>query len=148
MKKLILAMTVMLTISLTSGYANKKEEINKQVEASFTKDFASAQNVAWQQQKQYVKATFTLNGVVMSAYYSEDGKLQAVSRNVVSDHLPVLLLIKLKKNYSNFWISDLMEMTSEDQTAWYIKLENAEEILILKSGIYNHWTTYKKIKKE
>jgi hypothetical protein len=148
MKKLILAMTVMLTIGLTSVYANKKEEINKEVAASFSKDFPSAQNVMWNQQQQYEEATFTLNGQVMFAYYSEDGKLQAVSRNVLSDHLPVLLLVNLKKIYSNYWISDLMERTSENQTAWYIKLENAYESLILKSGEYNQWNVYKRIKKE
>src|SRR5258706_3836836 len=108
MKKLILAMTIILTIGSTSVYANKKEKINKQVAASFSKDFASAQNVVWQQQKQYAKASFTLNGQVMFARYTEDGKLQAVWRNVLSDHLPILLLAKLKRNYSNYWISDLM----------------------------------------
>jgi hypothetical protein len=148
MKKLILAMTVMLTTGLTGVYANKKEEINKQVAASFSKDFAGAQNVVWQQQKQYAKASFTLNGQVMFARYTEDGKLQAVWRNVLSDHLPILLLAKLKRNYSNYWISDLMEMTSEDQTFWYIKLESADETFILKSGIYNQWDVYKRIKKE
>ena len=148
MKKLILTMTIMFTIGLTSVYADKKVEINKQVAASFSKDFASARNVIWQQQNQYVKATFILNGQVMFAYYTEDGKLQAVSRNVLSDHLPVLLLIKLKKNYSDYWISDLLEWTSEDQTAWYIRLESADKALILKSGIYNQWHVYKKIEKE
>ena len=137
MKKLILVIMVMLTTGSISIYANKKEEINKQVAASFSKDFAGAQNVVWERQKQYLKASFILNSQVMFAYYTEDGKLQTVSRNVLSDHLPIPLLIKLKKNYSNYWISDLTEMTSEDQTAWYIRLESANETIILKSGVYN-----------
>src|SRR5258706_5043443 len=142
MKRLILAMTMMLTIGLTSVYANNNTEINEQVTASFSKEFSNAQNVVWQQQKQYAVASFTLNGQVMFARYTEEGKLLAVWRNVLSDHLPIFLLINLKKNYSNYWISDLIEMTCEDLTAWYIKLENAGETLILKSGIYNQWEVY------
>jgi hypothetical protein len=148
MKKLILAMTMILITGSTSVYANKKEEINKQVAASFSKDFANAQNVVWQQQKQYLKASFILSSQVIFAYYTEDGKLRFVSRNVLSDHLPVLLLIKLKKNYSDYWISDLLEMTSENKTAWYVSLESADQTLILKSGTYNRWAVYKKTNKE
>ena len=84
----------------------------------------------------------------MFARYTEDGKLQAVWRNILSDHLPVILLLNLKKNYSNYWISDLMEMTSENTTTWYVKLETAENALILKSSPYNEWAIYKKIVKE
>ena len=148
MKKFILTITVMLTLSLSSVYADKKDEINKEVVESFRKDFAGAENIVWQMQKQYAKASFTLNGQVMFARYTEDGKLQAAWRNVLSDHLPVLLLAKLKRNYSGYWISDLMEITTEDETAWYVKLESADETFILKSNIYNQWSVYKKIKKD
>jgi hypothetical protein len=148
MKKVILVIVVMLITGSISMYANKKEEINKQVVASFSKDFKGAQNVVWQQLAQCVKASFECYGQIMSAYYAEDGKLLAVSRNVLSDHLPILLLLNLKKNYSHYWISDLVEMNSEGETAWYVRLESADETVILKSGAYNHWAIDKKIKKQ
>ena len=58
MKKTILALAVMLTTGLTSAFANKGEEINQRAISSFSKDFLSAKNVSWQQQKDYAKATF------------------------------------------------------------------------------------------
>ena len=70
MKKTILALAVMLTTGLTSAFANIGEEINKSAISSFNKDFLSAKNVSWQQQKDYAKATFSLNNHVMYAYYN------------------------------------------------------------------------------
>jgi len=148
MKKLILILIVSLgTTELAIG-ADKKDNVNEQVSLSFSRDFAGALNVTWQQEKKYEKATFTLDGLIMSAYYTEEGELKMVSRNILSDHLPLILLLNLKKNYSNYWISDLMEMTSENTTTWYVKLETGENALILKSGPYNEWVIYKKIIKE
>jgi len=35
----------------------------------------------------------------------------AVTRNIVSSQLPVSLLMNFKKHYSEFWITDLFEMS-------------------------------------
>ena len=147
MKKTILAMAVILTVGLSSAFANKGEEINQLVAASFSKDFHSATNVQWQSQKDYVKATFNLNDQVLFAYYKESGELLAVIRNILSDNLPISLYTDIRKNYNEYWISDLFEMATEDQTIYYISLENSDETLILKSFDQNQWTVYKKVKK-
>ena len=147
MKRTILAMAVTLIVGLTSAFANKNEGVNQQAVASFNKDFASAKNVIWQQEKDYVKAIFTMNNQVMFAYYNENGELLGVTRNILSDHLPIQLLADLRKNYSDYWISDLFEIASENQTTYYISIENAGKSVVLKSNDYNEWTVYKKTKK-
>lgn len=147
MKKTILALAVMLTTGLTSAFANIGEEVNKSAVSSFNKDFLSAKNVSWQQQKNYAKATFSLNNHVMYAYYNDQGELLAVVRNVLSDQLPIHLLTEIKNNYSGYWISDLFEMATEDQTTYYVTVENGNEKLILKSQGLDQWSTYKKEKK-
>jgi len=129
MKKTILALAVMLTTGLTSAFANIGEEINKSAISSFNKDFLSAKNVSWQQQKDYAKATFSLNNHVMYAYYNYQGELLAVVRNVLSDQLPIHLLTEIKNNYSGYWISELFEMATEDQTTYYVTIENGNEKL-------------------
>jgi hypothetical protein len=139
-------LAVMLTTGLTSAFANNADDVNKSAISSFNKEFLNAKNVSWQQNKDYSKATFSLNNHVMYAYYDGQGELMAVIRNILSDQLPIHLLTDLKNDYSKYWISELFEMATEDQTTYYSTLENADEKLILKSD-GNNWTVYKKEKK-
>jgi hypothetical protein len=148
MKKTILALAVILTTGLTSAFANKGEDVNQRAISSFSKDFLSAKNVSWQQQKDYAKATFSLNNQIMYAYYNQEGELLAVIRNVLSDQLPIQLLTEIKNNYANFWISELFEMATEDQTTYYVTIENGTERIVLKSDDLAQWKIYKKEKKD
>ena len=72
MKKTILALAVILTVGLTSAFANKSEDINQGAITSFKSDFVKARNVSWQEGKDFAKVTFTLNDQVMFAYYSNE----------------------------------------------------------------------------
>jgi hypothetical protein len=147
MKKIILATGLMLTLGLTGAFAKDRGDINAAVTASFSKDFGTAENVNWERQRDFIKATFSLNNMIMFAYYQPDGELLAVSRNLLSDQLPIYLRGDLKKNYRGYWINDLFELAAQEQTSYYISMENADEILVLKSNGYNGWIVYKKQKK-
>ena len=147
MKKIIFATAMMLTVGITSAFANKNDDVNNQITTSFNKDFATAREVKWQKEKNFVKATFSMDNQVMYAYYNAGGELIGVVRNILSDKLPINLLTNLKKNYSNYWISDLFEMASEGQSSYYITLETADETLILKSEGSSEWSVYKRSKK-
>ena len=149
MKKIIVIMSVMLTAGLSHAYADKGKDVNQDATASFSRDFVSAKNISWQQEKQYAKVTFTLNDRVMFAYYSnQNGELIAVVRNILSDQLPIGLMTGLKRNYSEFWISNLFEMAYDGQTGYYTTLENENEIVVLKSNGFNDWFVFKKEKKQ
>jgi hypothetical protein len=147
MKKTLLTISMMLTIALTTAFANDNEKIDQKAKASFNNSFRGTNNVLWQQEKDFVKATFTMNNQVMYAYYNDNGDLMAVTRNILSDQLPITLMTDLKKNYNDHWISDLFEMAAEGQTSYYITLENADETIILKSSDFNTWSVYKKTKR-
>lgn len=148
MKKIMLALAVILTVGLTSAFAKNSEDINRNTIASFKNDFSQATQVSWQDGKEYVKATFTLNDQVMFAYYSkESNELMAVERNILSDQLPINLFTSLKKDYSGGWISGLFEMAKPDHTVYFATLENANERVVLKSNSSNEWMVYKREKK-
>jgi hypothetical protein len=138
---------MMLTVGMTSAFAKPKDDVSNQVAASFSKDFATAKDVKWQKSANYIKATFMLDNEVMYAYYNENGEQIGVVRNILSDKLPINLMSGLKKNYSNYWISDLFEMATESQSNYYVTLETADETLVLKSNGTNEWTVYKRTKK-
>jgi hypothetical protein len=123
------------------------DEVSKLAVKAFSKDFTNARDISWEQRENYVRVTFTMNDQVMFAYYNNSGDLQAVVRNIVSDQLPINLLTQLKTEYSGFWISDLFEVASDDQTSYYVTLENADKKIVLNSTNASDWNVYSKSKK-
>jgi hypothetical protein len=83
----------------------------------------------------------------MFAYYTEDGELMGVCRNINSTQLPLNLQVELKKISPNGWITDLFEYASESDNAYYATIQNADQQVQLKSNGYSSWSVYKKIKK-
>jgi hypothetical protein len=147
MKKTILTIGMMLTVALTTAFANDGTTNSSKAQTSFGNNFKSASNVSWQQDGSFSKATFSMNNQVMFAYYNVDGDLMAVVRNILSEQLPINLQTELKKKYSDRWISDLFEMANEGQTTYYVTLESADETITLQSTDFNSWSVFKKAKK-
>ena len=83
-----------------------------------------------------------MNGNVMFAFYSSDGELMAVSRNILSSQLPISLTRDLKSNYGDFWIADLFEISSDNGNYYYVTLENSDRKIVLRSIGTNTWETY------
>jgi hypothetical protein len=147
MKKSILTIGAMLTIALSSAFANNNEGVSQKAKTSFSDNFTTVSNVQWQQDKNFAKATFIMNSQVMNAYYNDNGELMAITRNILSSQLPINLMASIKKDYSNHWISDLFEIAADNETSYYVTLENADETIILKSNDFNTWSVYKKTKR-
>lgn len=147
MKKVFLVWAMLLTVGLTSVFANNEETINQKAVSSFKKDFASAQDVSWESNRDFTKATFKVNEQVMFAYYSPMGELMAVTRNILSNQLPINLLSALKRNYTSYWISDLFEISSATDASYYVTLQSGEQTLVLKSNGVSGWEVYRKEKK-
>lgn len=147
MKKMMLVWALMLTVGIGSSFAHFAETVSQEVINAFKKDFSGAQDVTWESGKTFAKATFTMNDQVMFAYYSKEGELQAVTRNIISAQLPINLLADLKKSYGQYWITDLFEMAANNSTSYYITLQNGDQNMILKSNGAAGWEVFKKEKK-
>lgn len=147
MKKSILTWAVILMVGVSTSFAHGIEGVSEKVMNSFKKEFTDAQDVQWESTKDFAKATFSIHGQVMFAYYNGEGSLLAITRNIVASQLPISLLAEVKKNYSEYWISDLFEMSAKDQTTYYITLENGDQKMVLKSDDSRTWEVYNKVKK-
>jgi hypothetical protein len=145
MKKLVLLIAIVLTTHLS--FATEIPSAASPVIACFNRDFYKATSVEWQHSDSYEKVSFFLDSQFFSAYYSGDGELIAVIRNIVSEQLPLKLLLELKKDYSGLWISGLFEVINGSDDEYYITLENADETVILKAKAHKSWKVYKKIVK-
>ena len=147
MKKQILTLVMLLGLGLSSVFANDAEGVSDKVIKSFKKEFASAQEVQWEKSKDFVKVTFKLNDQIMFGYYNEEGEMIALTRNITSVQLPINLLADIKKNYSQFWITDLFEIAMNNATDYYITVENSDFSIVLKSSGAQAWEVFKKERK-
>ena len=93
-----------------------------------------------------MKFTFKMNDQVLFAFYSGTGELLAVTRNIPSSQLPVRLLLNLKKQMNNGWITELFEISSDAQHCYYVSLENADIKVTLRSN-GDGWDVYSTTRK-
>jgi hypothetical protein len=147
-KKFALMAALFLTVGIGSSFATPTHNGDDIVIASFHKEFRTADVVQVENKKEYTKVTFRLNDVIMFAYYSEDGDLLAVVRNILSTQLPIRLLMELKENHADCWITDLFELDRNGQTIYYVSLENSDVKTTLRSADSTNWETYQKENKE
>jgi len=144
MKKIIITLAIAVSsLAVFAGEGNVSAEVLK----AFNKEFTTAQDVKWATTTNYYKATFIFTDQHVSAFYSFDGELLRITRNISSLDLPVKLQAKLKKNFSSYWISDLVEISNNDGTHYYITLENADTKMIMQSNGDASWNGFKKIEK-
>jgi hypothetical protein len=146
--KFALAAALFLTVGIGSSFAAPAGDGNDIVIASFHKEFRTADVLQVETKKDYTKVTFKMNDVVMFAYYSANGDLMAVVRNIVSTQLPIRLLMELKQKHPDCWITDLFEMDANGQTVYYAALENSDTKVTLRADNSSNWETYQKENKE
>jgi len=150
MKKRILLLSIVLTsFTAFSFAADAPAAISKNVISSFNKQFSNARDIQWESQANFVKAQFTMNDMVLYAYFNKTGELIAVTRFISTSQLPLSLLTSLKKqSMAGYWMTDLFEIENESGTSYYATFESADQTIVLKSDGISSWGTFEKVKKE
>jgi hypothetical protein len=148
-RSIALGAAVLLTLGLSSINAKATPSRGgvELITASFHKDFRHAELLATETAKNYTKFTFKLNGTILFAFYSGNGDLLAITHNITSSQLPLELFLQLKRDYDSYWITDLFELNANNNTNYYITLENANSRLTLRSS-QGAWETYRKTNKQ
>jgi hypothetical protein len=144
MKKSILTIITVVVLGLGNLFANSTENVSAKALKQFEKEYVHATNASWEVNKNYYKVTFENVGQMITVYYAGDGTKLATSRNIVSTQLPIKLQVDLKKIQKENWISDLFEFYSEEESGYYITLENADEKLIYRSLDASGWELFSK----
>lgn len=148
MKKKITLLAIVAVVMTTGIFANTIEtDVNNQVKSSFSSKFTGAKDVTWNKAEQYIKASFTKDDQAMSAYFGMNGELIGVSRNILSQQLPMGINMELKQLLANSWITELLEFTNGEETTYFTVIENADQKTYMKSVGSNQWSLYRKNKK-
>lgn len=145
MKKIILAFSLVI-ITASSAFA-EGGKIPARALVSFQTEFSEAQEINWSPVNDYYVAKFVLHGQNIFAYYTAEGDFLSTARHLSSLQLPINLLRGLKNDYNSYWVTDLIEVSNSDGTAYYVTLENAEKQLMLKSKNSGYWNSYSKKQK-
>ncbi|HEX2607886.1 MAG TPA: hypothetical protein VHK91_10925 [Flavisolibacter sp.] len=145
MKQLLLLITLIGSMSMRAK-ATDKDIIPFATIQSFQKKFSNAKEVSWSESRELYKADFLLNGQYVSAYFTADGNFFAAAKKIVSTQLPFLLSAELKEKFADYWISDLMEVSTEDGVTYYVTLEDADNRVVLQS-FGRSWSNFQKFNK-
>jgi len=143
MKKMILALAIMAVTFGSTAMAHEKE-IDKHIQQRFNKEFAGAADVRWSSNDQYAQVEFTYNNMRLYAYYNNQGETLAVIRNIYFSSLPLALQFDVKKNYKEYWITKICEVTTKDGTQYRVTLENADGTMQLHSNGNDGWELTRK----
>jgi hypothetical protein len=147
MKKMIMLLGMVFTLSTMYAFTGE-DAVNKNVLTSFNSDYASATDAVWTVGSNYYKVAFTWKQQKLFAYYDVKGGFIAVARYISPLQLPLALQNSLKKNYQDYWISDLFEKADKEEgTGYYITLENADSKIVMASTTGGDWETFRKTKK-
>lgn len=145
MKPLFILMTIASSFFVKSS--NAADDVTPAAVKSFQSTFANAKDAQWSASLNGYKVQFSMNEQVVTAFYNEVGELMGVTRNISSLQLPIILQTEIKKDYSNYWISDLFELSSANGTEYYLTLEDADSKIVLKSSGNSSWTNFQKSRK-
>lgn len=122
MKKIIISFSLLLTTAVTL-FANEAATPNEQVLASFKKEFSTAQDVSWNKQDNFDKATFLLGASWVVAYFSPAGQLEGCARDIFFDQLPLAVMSAIDKRFIAAEIINVREITNGDGTHYRLTLE-------------------------
>lgn len=148
MRTRIVGLVVLALVMVTTTFAkNIEENVNAKALSTFSQKFSDAKDVSWFKAENYYKATFKMNGQVLTAFITDSGDWMGVSRNLVSYQLPINLQSDLKKEYAQYWITELFEFATNEETFYYATVENGDQKVTLKTTGSAAWTVFKKTKK-
>ena len=146
MKRLFIILSLIGSTIFTTSYAADTKTLPV-VTHAFQSSFYGANDVKWEQVGVLYKVTFAINGEYSSAFYNGDGDLIALTRNITSLQLPQALKISLKKEMKDYWITDAFAVNIDGTSTYYVKLENADTNIMLKSVVDKKWEVYKRNEK-
>lgn len=133
MKKLIFCVFLLAAIGAT---ATAPPEVNEKVLKAFNETFIKATDVVWHEMQDSYEAHFKQSQIVTRATYDTEGNLLKTIRYYSEEHLPINILMKLKKKYSGKTVFGVTESTSEEAVSYHITLEDDKNWYIV---IADNW---------
>jgi hypothetical protein len=121
--------------------------ISEKMLNSFKQTFPDAEQVKWLESTDRYTVNFKENGILTKIDYDKDGNFISSLRYYSEKNLPINILCRLQKKYADKKVFGVTEMTSESVVEYYIKLEDNENWITVKSNAEGNLQVVEKYKK-
>ena len=141
MKKRFLVLTTALIVTFSATFAKETPVVPASIVTELQQKFTNANDVQWETTSNFYKASFTIDGQSLKAFYSFDGLLIGLSRQINVDQLPMALIKDVKEKSATNTVTDLFELLTDRGTEYYISYRNDRDTRSYKSN-GEYWTRY------
>ena len=145
-RKSLLITSCLLTLS-AGLFANENFNISDKLLQAFKQTFPDAQQVKWAEQEDKYMVNFKQGDVLTKIEYDRDGNFLSSLRYYSEKNLPVSILCRLQKKYADKKIFGVTEMTTDTAVEYYIKLEDGNNWITVRSNADGNMQVMEKYKK-
>lgn len=114
---------------------------------AFKQTFPDAQQVRWAEQEDKYIVNFRQGEILTKIEYDKEGEFVSSLRYYKEKNLPVSILCRLQKKYSDKKIFGVTEMTTEGSVEYYVKVEDAGNWYTIHSNSDGNMQIVEKYKK-
>ncbi|HLZ85867.1 MAG TPA: hypothetical protein VKQ52_01450, partial [Puia sp.] len=132
-KSLVIACCLFALVS--GAFAATDLTISDKLLQAFHKTFPDAQQVKWAETEDKYMVNFKQGDILTKVEYDKDGNFLNSLRYYTEKNLPVNLLCRLQKKYADKKVFGVTELTTDASVEYYIKLEDAENWITVKSNV-------------
>lgn len=141
MKKKLFIATVAFLMSISQIFANDIKPVPALIVNELNREFKNVTNLEWKTTDNYYKASFNVDATAMEAFFSYEGDLIGVSRNIKLTQLPLSLAKETKQLLGVTQPTQLFELLTDRGTEYFITFSNGKEGKTFKSDGYS-WSRY------
>ncbi|HRP56030.1 hypothetical protein [Agriterribacter sp.] len=145
MKKIIVLAVVAL---MSAGVYANAPVVSEKVLKAFRETFTAAQNVSWHETKDQYSVRFLQSNVRYIVYYNKNGRITGSMRFYEPSLLPMNILSELKRSHTKKSLYGVTEITSGDNVAYFVKMEDSKNWYTIKADAYGNSEVYETLKKQ
>ena len=142
MKKRLIALFAATILLLSTTFANTNIEPSLSVQTAFNRLFKQPTEIKWEMLNDLYKVSFVQSGQYLTAFFNPSGRVEAVSRNISTITLPLILQKRIEDKLPLSWVSECFELFGKNGTEYYVTIENADEKILYKAT-GNEWIKVK-----
>jgi hypothetical protein len=122
MKKMFALLTAVIIAA--GAWASPSPAENAKAKAAFEKEFNGAKDVQWSGSEEVSVVSFVFNNEIMRAWFTAEGEIAAIQRNVKKEQMTYLSAKSLEKLQEEQTVLRVVEMNKEGDMYYLVKAEN------------------------
>jgi hypothetical protein len=135
------------TLSGPASDGARTYTISDKLLQAFKQAFPDAQQVKWAEMEDKYMVNFKQGEILTKIEYDKEGNFLNSIRYYSEKNLPVNLLVRLQKKYTDKKVFGVTEVTSDNVVEYFIKLEDANNWITVKSNGDGNMQVVEKYKK-